>query len=686
MPKKTATAHPIRELTYRQFLITSLVSCVLFFGCSFFTSLRLWGVAPWGYLPLWGKLVLPIAGASAVFALMKFGSELEATLQKPFPILAIILAIPATLSFWLFRGQTHFLGDGYTNLAALSADHPIIKGREIGESMLHLWLAQALGGSDRSNVLLSYQIISVATGILLIGLVLWSAFKIFERVADRLIFTVALTTAGEALLFFGYVENYSLFALSIGAFTCIGILVATGKLKRALIFVPLAFAVIFHIFGVTLIPAALYLYISGTAREKRIDRLSFGAKFLWVMFLAVVGSGTLWVAVSHSLFLRISLLSFATTQFTISGYTLFSGAHLLDFANLLFLLVPGLLIGVFGLWNGLRIGLFKLPAYRFLTLLVLSTLGAAFIFDPKLGMPRDWDLYSFPAIPLAALLIMFLLEPRANGRWGRIAALAVIAIGAVTLCARAVTQSVPTAALQQIGDYTRLDPVKSKNALVYIQEYYREIGDTIRVAELQKQYESLPDELLYRQINFQASRGNSAQVITLAQQAARYNPMSTQAYAYIASACLQVGRVDEAIDALNIALALNPHNADALTGLGFIKFHQNDPDGAEKLYREAMQYGPQKSAPFFYMAGLCRQRHQPEQQLVYLKQAVSKDDATGEMFANLGDLYLSSNQVENAAAIYKAGLGHGIDTNLVNDRLARSPQLRALFAPPQPHP
>jgi len=39
-----------------------------------------------------------------------------------------------------------------------------------------------------------------------------------------------------------------------------------------------------------------------------------------------------------------------------------------------------------------------------LGLVALLTFGTAFVFDPKIGMARDWDLYAFTGLPLGLLL------------------------------------------------------------------------------------------------------------------------------------------------------------------------------------------------------------------------------------------------------------------------------------------
>ncbi|MCK4461803.1 MAG: hypothetical protein KAW46_08350, partial [candidate division Zixibacteria bacterium] len=122
--------------------------------------------------------------------------------------------------FYFLRARTHFLGDGYTLLSSLATDQATaMKIREYGESLLHIWLENLIGGDGQAAALLSYQIISIAAGLLFVIVTALFASKLFERTADRVLFLLGVCTGGYMLLFFGYVENYSLFVLSVLVYT-----------------------------------------------------------------------------------------------------------------------------------------------------------------------------------------------------------------------------------------------------------------------------------------------------------------------------------------------------------------------------------------------------------------------------------------------------------------------------------
>ncbi len=533
MAQKTIATHTDPRL--RTVLLGAYASLLLvYLGSSFLTHERLWGISIWGYLPVWVRGVLFVAGLLAIPVALRFSRPTTAIPKPAKPSVAAAVSfvlVPACgLCFWFFRGTTHFLGNGYSHLESLSGGTPIIKWHEPGESLLHLWVAQILGGNNPDHVLLSFQILSVLAGILFVTLVVWTAGKLFGSVLDRILFSLGLATAGNVILFFGYVENRSLLAVCIGAFTCLGLLAAEGKLKRWVTLFPLALAIFMHIFGVILIPAALYLLVAGTRFERKLVNLSNPSKLGLVLVCGLVAALGLWIGLSRSMFFEISLMHPFANRLTVAGYTMFSGAHLMDFVNLILLLFPAVVLALVLFAHSQSRPTWSHARYRFLIILVLSALGAAFIFDPKLGMPRDWDLFAFPAIPLATLGYILFLDGRLRASAGRLAAILAVTLGILTVCPRVTTLLVPVQAVAQVRDYYDLDKLKSKSALLYLQQYFKSAGETARADSAGKEFGMLPDEQLFRQITASFRLHNYPQAIQLANKATAINPMSWQAY------------------------------------------------------------------------------------------------------------------------------------------------------------
>ncbi len=343
MSREHATSNDNCQNGQTRSIIVYIFLLVALFGTSFLPTQRMWGLSVWAYFPLWARFLLLAAGGAALPAGLWISRRVD---SRPLPLkpwvhyatLCSIVLIGA-VSFWLLRNTTHFLGNGYSHLANLSGAHPIIKWHEPGESLLHLWLAQAFGENSTAHVLLSYQLFSVFAGILFLTIVVWTSMRLFDDLPRRLLFSLGLATSGHMLLFFGYVENRSLFVLGVGAFTLAGILIAQKKLPVWLAPAILGLTLFMHIFGVILIPATMYMLISRTRLGSILEELSQKLRILLGLGLALALLSALAIGFQKSLFFRIALLTITESRFTIEGYTLFSAAHLADYANLLFILV-----------------------------------------------------------------------------------------------------------------------------------------------------------------------------------------------------------------------------------------------------------------------------------------------------------------------------------------------------------
>ncbi len=318
------------------------------------------------------------------------------------------------LLFYVLRAKTHFLGDGYLVLSNLASAAPYVKPTEWGGTALNILLKGLIGGNPEQAALLSFQGTSIGAGVLFILVAAAFTRALFERTIHRILFLLGICTGGYMLLFFGYVEYYSLFILSVMVYTLTGLLVIKGKLNRWVTIAPLFLAVFFHVMGVSLIPSVIYLLASRTRIGEFMSRQNRAVKIAAGIGLAAISVVIFGYFYSNGYTFRLALVPLIQDRFTVESYTLFSPAHLVDFLNLLLLLLPGLLlfIAVFLLAQGK--GLLMRREYIYLLVLSGSVLGAIFVVDPKLGMPRDWDLFSFAGLPLATLCFYRLLDNRSR--------------------------------------------------------------------------------------------------------------------------------------------------------------------------------------------------------------------------------------------------------------------------------
>ncbi|HSH00751.1 MAG TPA: hypothetical protein VLB27_11900, partial [candidate division Zixibacteria bacterium] len=399
------------------------LTLAVFLAGALFPVGRVWGVSVYAGLP--DALVRNAFITATLAPILYFWLLRRHFAAAPTPrarkfrrfVTLAFVALAATV-FTLFRAQTHFGGDGYTLLGLLAADNPLLKSREIGESLLHLWLKHVRGGDAQIAALFSYQFISIGAGALFVGAALYSAHRLFSDSLWRALFALGLCSGGYMLLYFGYVENYSVLILSVSVFATLGVLSLRGAFSRWWLALVTIVALWLHLLATFVLPALAYGLLAGTRWGRSFAEKSRG--FHWALIGAALIGGTALLAYLYqqSMFFQLAVLLPWATTFTINGYTLFAVDHLLDLANLAVLLAP---------WLALALPLILITRgseepelavrreYRFLTILAISALTAVCVLDPKLGLPRDWDLFAFAGPPAAALFFLTALRGANRG-------------------------------------------------------------------------------------------------------------------------------------------------------------------------------------------------------------------------------------------------------------------------------
>lgn len=407
--KSKIASVPLTGVTIAYYLTLAAI-----FLASTFPTYRVWGLNWWAYFPLWVRigllavgLVMPLVIDRVLNRLLSDRDDISA---RTYRWLVGGFAVVMIALFYLLRARTYFLGDGYQLLSTLGSENPFIRPRNLGGMLIQHAIFKLLNGEGEPGALLAYQTVSIAAGISFIGITIWAATRLISQYMERFLFVLLTCTGGYALMFFGYVENYSFFVVLVAAFCLLSLLIIDKKVGRLWIIPLLAVASIFHIFGVVLTLPTLYLLLYDTALWDKLSRWPAQYKILLsVLVLGILGTVFAY-SYTTSWFFRLSLLPLWRNTFTVEGYTLFSTAHLVDFLNLVLLLFPGLLVIAVALFHGWRLTGASWFSIVSIALIAFSCAGTAFVFDPKLGMPRDWDLFSFAGVPLILGLAYLLLN------------------------------------------------------------------------------------------------------------------------------------------------------------------------------------------------------------------------------------------------------------------------------------
>ncbi len=660
-----------------------------FLVASFFPEHRVWGFNWWAYYPDWVRWGLFGLGAAIPLLVHFHRNHLQATWDREYSephrpknataaVVAVALVLPVL--FYLFRSTTFFLGDGYAYLSLLARDVPLVKYRDLGEALVHIGLKQLLGLNGESGALITFQIISIVAGVLFFLINVWAARKLYVRSLHRAILILFMLSVGPMLLFFGYVENYSLFICSVALFAMGGLLVAMGKLGRIYLIPLTILPCFFHIFGVCLIPSALYAAVSGSSLGDRLATTNWKTKGMLVFLLGAAASVLFFWPWWTDYFFRFAIIPLIPDRFTVEGYWLLAPSHFVDFVNLLLLLVPSLLLMIVVIRSLSLRRLLRQREYRFLSLLVMSTLAAAFIFDPKLGMARDWDLFCFAGIPLAFATAYTVLDKNNNvsNRPGIL--LMAIALGFLSLFPRVIGQAVPEIAISRFGDYAALDRTKNMYGRTNLMKYYQNLGDTAAMErEAQRYRQYYPERYVNREGVALKDQGNCPEAIQRFKRALQMNPVFSAAYCNLGMCYQSLGQLDRAIDLFRISSGLNPYNATLATKLGGAYFEQGNYEQAEKSLRWAVKIDTDNADPLLGLSMVYERQGRTKERDLILEQLVQLPDPPAVALGEMAERHFSRGDYERAAQLFKRALGPEPDSSQIRQLIEWYPQLGRFF-------
>ena len=228
---------------------------------------------------------------------------------------------------------------------------------------------------------------------------------------------------GANQLFFGHVENYAVPRLAAAWFLVLLVPQllappAPPSRRRALAYVPLGVAILLHAQWVVLLPAALLAIARDLGcRRPRLRAWAGGRGALALAAAAALAAVAAWAVTGAWCYdylytgglpePRQVLLPVSTACAGLPWlrYTLFSGAHLLDFAGSLWSLSsPAILLAIAATWSRAR----RPAAAHVTAVAAFSALLQAFCLNPSIGFPFDWDLMCVvsPALLYTAVLLV----------------------------------------------------------------------------------------------------------------------------------------------------------------------------------------------------------------------------------------------------------------------------------------
>ena len=526
----------------------ALIACVLAYsGCVLLATLwpkpQFWGVHLAAFLPppeRWVVLSLILCG-SALVLLSGPGESLgrEERSSSRLRVPAWLLLIPCAALMWVFRARTPLLGDGTLWLRGLQ-EGDAAPATEPLAGTLWLWSAGWLRNAGVSIDEPTIALFSVLCGIIAVALA-WGLAREFAPTNQAAVWVLALLlTLGVSQLYFGYLESYPPVAVVILAYLYVGIRRLRGAAPILLPALLLALAIASHLLALYLLPSFVYL----TWRERispyrRTGLIVLGLGLGAALLLMLGSSPSDW---AHPFGIAARALHAGSSVGNASRpYPLLSGAHALDLANALLLVVPvPLMVLVTMAVSRPDTRELPVPTTVFLALAGAGGLLAALVLVLPLSAAQDWDLTSLLLLPLGVLGI-YLAQSVPGARRNRRLSVGLVVMGLGSLSAFVLVNANEASATRRfaaiLGPEARVTPYARAYGFEMLARYYRDKGDP-------------------------------ATALQYARRMIQAEPSNPRHWAKVGTALFNLGRYAEAIPFLETAIHSDPERVGTRTNLG----------------------------------------------------------------------------------------------------------------------
>jgi tetratricopeptide (TPR) repeat protein len=678
---KPKTPRPAQSA--RSIIITYYFTLALLVIGAFFPDGRVWGFNWWHFVPLWTQITLAMIGLAAPILAHWISKRELFNLAEPTPqsgkqfwtLSACGIATLGVL-FWLGRNQTYFLGDGYQVLTFLQQGQSTHKLWDMFTLFIQRRVFSLFGGQTADEAKLALQLISVVSGVGLIALTLVAARKLGLSLAGAWILAAGLFTSGASLLFFGYIETYPLFVSTVTATCLIGLLVSEKKISRWWLLPFFIVALALHLFAVALTPAILYLWLRPTKLWQRIVRIRLLARLCAAVGLITAIAATLVHLAQTNYVLRFWFIPPVADRFTVESYTLFSLPHLADMLNLLFLLLPSLPLLFVVIFQTRSQELSRRPSYRFLTVAFFCCLAMVFVLDPKLGMPRDWDLFSFAGIPIVMFWYLFLLDQRVEITKRITVLMLSLSLGAIVLIPRAVIFASQDHSVQMIKSYVNLDHTKSKNLCFILGQELERWGRVVEATEtFQLVNAQYPEIAMNEQSQQQLNEGRVADAISMTNQALHLNPIFPDAYSNLGTAYLASGQLNDALEQYRISYGLNPGNVKIRFNLANVYARFGNTSESRLWLERSLDIDSSFSPAIVGMAIVAVAENRSDEIPYWLDRLSAAQEVEPVFVGDLVRQLLRKNLYDLAARAITIGQEHGVDSTTVAGFVRDFPRL-----------
>ncbi len=582
-----------------------ILSAILFLRLigSFLPRERFWGFSHAGYLT--GLPILyPVLFVIGLFVYQRgfkkpsFAFFKDSPFQKPsliskfFPFIIILLAL---VIFYTLAVDSYFLGDGYTLLSNISKQNPILKDRADGEMRIQLLYHRFFSLGDKYDGYRTFRNLSILSGLIFISGIMYYGKKITSGLSSYFAFVILNFLSAITILFYGYIETYSLTSATLFIFFLSGLTALINNKKSLTPIIAFAIAIFLHRICLVYFPALIIylIYTIGPSRLKETisTRLNKMALILAGLFvLLYIG-----VKLFAPPFWKIAFLPFAEDRFTLDGYTLFSIKHIIDYFNIIIFLIPVTVILLL-LVSLLKEKIFDVGRSNEIPFMIfgaISGLISAFILEPKLGMARDWDLMSTMFIgPLIAGIYFWITKYGKEKQFQIATVLIIIMDLSIFIPWLALNSSRPGLYNYNMA-MMELDPKHGRSGFYSIAKMVESTGNKGEVEKIMRYCNrQFPEVALDREGVQSFKQGNYKRSLEFFDRAITANSAWFAPYLDKGYVLNYLKRPMEALEILKVADALNPYSGDTYREIGNAYKLAGDKKNAFKYWNKSLYYGP----------------------------------------------------------------------------------------------
>ncbi|MBD3219345.1 MAG: hypothetical protein GF310_13810 [candidate division Zixibacteria bacterium] len=343
-------------------------------------------------VPTFGKTFF-----NTIFGFLQKFVILLSTLPKAVRFVLWII-IPATI-LYLLKSNSLIFGDG-VSFASSIIEETMISPNTYVYSFFLIQLSNLFGFTEMNQAANLMSYFSIMFGIIFF----YYLYKLMRAALKSSLNTLPLylmiISSSIVVLFMGYVESYPLLAgwLMVYFYTAISYLKeSSGIISLLLVFI---IGAALHLWFIAFLPSLLF----AINQRKQIvpSKIVVVVSAIYIICIYVAGQ----IMYRGEMQLTLPILANSNT-----GYTLFSGYHILDMLNELIMIGPILpIIGVIALASSIKSD--RNEIHRFFIYSAVPAFLFAFMLDPLIGALRDWDLLSIFGAPLMFSAVIFFYDLR----------------------------------------------------------------------------------------------------------------------------------------------------------------------------------------------------------------------------------------------------------------------------------